>query len=323
MPRQARLDAPGILQHVMLRGIEKGLIFHDEKDRNNFLERMGDLAEETDTQIYAWSLMANHVHILLRTGPMGLPRYMRRLLTGYAISFNRRHSRHGYLFQDRYKSIVCDEDNYFRELIRYIHLNPIRAKGVTSIALLDRYPWCGHAGLVGNIKQPWQDREYVLSWFGTKNNAQKAYHRYVNEGVSREGQIESTEGQLLKALGNGVAGTGLQPTENQDSTDRRILGNEDFAAKIRREIVHEIENNRLPPSKMRQEIQKMIEERCEQEGINLRQLRMGSRRHPIGKVRSDIAWKLAIQLGLPSVEIGHQLGISPSAVSKILQRRSR
>jgi len=78
--------------------------------RRNFIDRMGHLAQETGTTIYAWALMANHVHILLRTGSMGLPKYMRRLLTGYALTYNHRHSRHGYLFQDRYKSRVCDED---------------------------------------------------------------------------------------------------------------------------------------------------------------------------------------------------------------------
>jgi len=248
---------------------------------------------------------------------------MRRLLTGYAISFNRRHSRHGYLFQDRYKSVVCDEDNYFRELIRYIHLNPIRTRVVENISLLDRYPWCGHAVLMGHINYPWQDCDYVLSWFGTKDSAQKAYHKYVSEGISKRGEIESKEGQSFKALGDGPAGMDVHPTGNEDSTDRRILGNETFAAKVRREIVHKTENHWLVPSRMKKEIQKLIEGKCRQENINPSQLRMGSRRHPIGKVRSDIAWKLAIELGVPSVEIGYQLGITPSAVSKILQRRSR
>ena len=115
--------------------------------------------------------MSNHVHILLRTGPGGLPKYMRRLLTGYAITYNRRHSRHGYLFQDRYKSIVCDEDVYFLELVRYIHLNPLRAKVVKNTLELNRYKWCGHSVLMGYIKYPWQDSDYVWSWFSKKRGA--------------------------------------------------------------------------------------------------------------------------------------------------------
>jgi REP element-mobilizing transposase RayT len=138
MPRQARLDAPGIVQHVIIKGIESRQIFDDDRDRRDFITRMGNLSLEVETKMYAWVLMGNHVHILLRTGPKGLAKYMRRLLTGYAVTYNRRHSRCGYLFQDRYKSIVCDEDNYFTELVRYIHLNPLRAKVVLRYEATNR-----------------------------------------------------------------------------------------------------------------------------------------------------------------------------------------
>ncbi|MBW2739660.1 MAG: transposase [Deltaproteobacteria bacterium] len=92
MPRQASLDAPGTLHHVIIRGIERRRIVDDREDRQNFVSRMGQVASDTDTPIYAWALMSNHVHILLLSGPYGLSRYMRRLLTGYAITYNRRHS---------------------------------------------------------------------------------------------------------------------------------------------------------------------------------------------------------------------------------------
>ena len=110
MPRQARLDAPGTLHHVMIRGIEGANIFWDEKDRERFLSRVGEIGKATGTRILAWVLMDNHVHLLLFSGSSGLPRFMRRLLTGYALWFNRRHQRSGHLFQNRYKSIVCEED---------------------------------------------------------------------------------------------------------------------------------------------------------------------------------------------------------------------
>ncbi|MBU2498278.1 MAG: hypothetical protein KKE57_05210 [Proteobacteria bacterium] len=86
---------------------------------------------------------------------------MRRLLTGYAVGFNRRHKRHGHLFQNRYKSIVCQEDTYLRELVRYIHLNPVRAGIVSDIGELNRYPYSGHSALMGRYKRRWQDVEYV------------------------------------------------------------------------------------------------------------------------------------------------------------------
>jgi len=116
MPRQARLDAPGVLHHVMVRGIEKRRIVDDAKDRRRFVARLGDAAVSKTMTIYAWSLMGNHAHILLRTGPVGLPSFMRAFLTGYAIDYNHRHGRHGHLFQNRYKSIVCEENRVSYQL---------------------------------------------------------------------------------------------------------------------------------------------------------------------------------------------------------------
>ena len=154
MPRQARLDAPGVLQHVMARGIERRKIFWDDKDRASFLERLAVILEETQTQCYAWVLIPNHFHLLLRTGATPLSTVMRRLMTGYAVTFNIRHRRSGHLFQNRYKSVVCEEDPYLLELIRYIHLNPLRAKLVEDLNALDKYPWSGHSAILGRRKNP-------------------------------------------------------------------------------------------------------------------------------------------------------------------------
>ena len=122
MPRQARLDSPGTLHHVMIRGIEKKRIVVDEQDRKDFVRRLGLLAVETKTAVYAWALMSNHAHLLVCSGTAGLAKFMRRFLTGYAVSYNLRHHRHGHLFQNRYKSMVCDGDSYFTELVRYLRL---------------------------------------------------------------------------------------------------------------------------------------------------------------------------------------------------------
>ncbi len=102
MPRQARLDAPGTLHHVILRGLERGRIVADDADRAAFVARLGAVALATGTPLYAWALLPNHAHLLLRSGAQGLPQFMRRLLTGYALAYNRRHRRAGHLFQNRY-----------------------------------------------------------------------------------------------------------------------------------------------------------------------------------------------------------------------------
>ena len=149
MPRLARLDAPGVLHHVMGRGIERRKSFLNTKDRNDFIARLGQLAEERSIVVYACPLLDNHFHLLCKTNKRPLSASMRRLLTGYVVNFNKRHRRHGHLFQNRYKSIVCQEDAYLLELVRYIHLNLLRAGLVKTIKQLNRSPWSGHSALAG------------------------------------------------------------------------------------------------------------------------------------------------------------------------------
>jgi len=107
MPRRSRIDAAGALHHVMVRGIERAAVFQSDGDRDHFLERLGEVLDETITLCYSWALIPNHFHLLLRTGPVPISAVMRRLLTGYALWFNRRHRRYGHLFQNRFKSILC------------------------------------------------------------------------------------------------------------------------------------------------------------------------------------------------------------------------
>jgi REP element-mobilizing transposase RayT len=133
MPRLARLDAPGVL-HDIIRGIERRKIFRDHQDRKNVLERMGELLRETRTACYAWAFLPNHAHLLLRAGKVPIVTLMGRLLTGYVVSFDRRHKWYGHLFQNRYKSIVCQEGLYFMELVWHIRLNPLRAGIVPDLA---------------------------------------------------------------------------------------------------------------------------------------------------------------------------------------------
>jgi REP element-mobilizing transposase RayT len=116
-----------MLHHVIGRGIELLKIFRNEGDKKDFVSRVADLCQAGFWIVYAWALMGSHFHLLVRTGNRPLAKSMRKLLTGYVVNFNRRHKRYGHLFQNRYKSIVCEDDPYLLELTRYIHLNPVRA----------------------------------------------------------------------------------------------------------------------------------------------------------------------------------------------------
>jgi len=133
----------------MVRGIERRRISEAPTDRRDFLTRLEVVVRQTGLQVLAWALLPNHVHLLVRTGPQPLATAMRRLLTGYAVAFNHRHKRQGHLFQNRYKSVLVEEEPYLLELTRYIHLNPIRARVVPNIVVLDRYPWTGHSAVMG------------------------------------------------------------------------------------------------------------------------------------------------------------------------------
>jgi len=155
MPRLARLDAPGVLHHVMGRGIERRKIFLNKKDQKDFIDRLAELAVNGSMSIYAWALLPNHFHLLCKTKNRPLSSSMRKLLTGYVVNFNRRHKRHGHLFQNRYKSIICQEDAYLMELVRYIHLNLIRSGLIKDIKGLNRCPFSGHSVLMGYVKRDW------------------------------------------------------------------------------------------------------------------------------------------------------------------------
>jgi len=204
MPRQARLDVPGALHHIMVRGINKSDIFKDDQDKALFIERLGQNVIEGKCSVYAWVLMENHVHLLFKSGQRGISAVMRKLLTWYAQYFNRRHGRSGHLFENRYKSILCDEDNYLLALVRYIHLNPIRGDMVTTLEELDSYPWSGHSVFMGKAEHDWMDTGYILSPFGgRKKAARNAYHRFMGEGrlwaespISPEGACQE-QGRLV------------------------------------------------------------------------------------------------------------------------------
>ena len=191
MPRSARIDLPGLLQHVMMRGIERRDIFLDDEDRSRFLGRFSRLLRESGAICYAWALLPNHVHLLLKPTSYSLARLMRRLLTGYAGDFNRRHQRVGHLFQNRYKSLVCEDESYLLELVRYIHLNPLRAGLVVNLDELSVYPWCGHGVLLGKNYLPEQEVDEVLQRFGRNPvSARSNYLQFVADGVAAGPQPE-------------------------------------------------------------------------------------------------------------------------------------
>lgn len=319
MPRGPRLDAPGTLHHVMIRGIERGSIVRDDQDREEFLKRMGRLVKETATAIYAFALMNNHAHLLLKSGPRGLPTYMRRFLSGYAQYFNRRHKRVGHLFQNRYKSIICEEEAYFDKLVAYIHLNPLRAGQVETLEQLASYPLSGHAVLMGKLSYEWMESDYVLQFFGdSAGKARQAYLEFIKEEMGVDREKELMGGGLLRSHGGWSKVQSMRRQKKKVLSDERILGGDGFVREVLKEA-EERQEDLLPEIERLQLFDKDIEQACDKAGVTVSFLDSGSRIGQLPSLRKKLARKAVYEYGISLAETGRKLGVTTNAVSFMLK----
>ena len=159
---------------------------------------------------------------------------MRRLLTGYVVKFNRRHRRHGPLFQNRFKSIICQEEVYLKELVRYIHLNPVRAGIVPSVSKLNGYRYCGHSIMMGKRIYDCQDTGYTLGYFGNRESeAKRSYYAYVHAGANLGKRPELAGGGLIRSLGGWEEVKKINRRKGERiKGDERILGDSEFVLQV-------------------------------------------------------------------------------------------
>ena len=318
MPRGPRLDAPGVLHHVMVRGLERRAIFRDDRDRADFVRRLAAVAIRDTLAVYAWALLPNHAHLLVRTGRRPLGRSMRAILTGYAGAFNRRHGRTGHLFQNRYKSVVVEEEPYFLELIRYLHLNPLRAGLVRDLRDLERYRWTGHAAVVGRRPAPWQDTEAVLARFARiRRRARVAYRAFVAAGLGQGRRPDLQGGGLRRSLGGWAAVRELRRGRERWVTDERVLGSGPFVERLRREgeAARGSAGRRVP-------LEALVGAVCRAVGIAPDVLQGGGRRAPACRAREGIAYLWMEAWGRSGWQLAPVLGVRPQAVY-LAARRGR
>ena len=320
MPRKSRIDAPGALNHIILRGIERNIIFKDTIDRKNFLDRLEKLLPESQTACYAWALMPNHVHLLMKTGLMPMATVMRRLLTGYAVRFNRRHQRNGQLFQNRYKSFLCEEGIYLKELVRYIHLNPLRAGIVEDLNGLKSYPYSGHSALMGQIKNHWQDIAYVLRLFGkTKQDARRMYSTFVAKGVSQGRRPDLVGGGLLRSMGGWTSLKGLRKSGTRIKGDERILGSSDFVQTVLM-AANEALEEKAQLDALGLGLHQLISRVAHDYGVDIDDLKSPSKQRRISEARTVVCYLAVRKLRLSCADVSQSLNISPSTVSVAVQR---
>jgi REP element-mobilizing transposase RayT len=316
MPRGPRLDAPGTLHHVIIRGLDRQVIFRDDRDRKDLLARLSTLIRAGALRVYAWALLPNHAHFLLRTDRRPLPRSMRSLLTGYAGAFNRRHRRTGHLFQNRYKSIVVEEEPYFLELIRYIHLNPLRAAVVPDLRALGQYPWSGHTALLGAAKYLWQDTQEVLLQFApTVRRARAAYREFVADGQSQGHRPDLQGGGLVRSLGGWAAVVDLRRGQEAYAGDPRILGTSMFVERFRSDL--EAQERRVPRGLP---LTRLIQRVCQHLGISEEQCAGGGKQQSVARAREGIAYIWCALWGRSGRALASRLGVKPQSVYRAALR---
>jgi len=308
------------MQHVIARGIARKKIFLDDTDRDQFLDRLRTVLLETNTCCLAWALIPNHFHLLLKTGTSSLSTVMRRLLTGHAVHFNRRHKRFGHLFQNRFRSILCQEETYLLELVRYIHLNPLRAGLVGSLAALDDFKYTGHAVLLGKLKNDWQDVDSVLQHFGRRlSDARRKYRSFVEQGVDAGKRPELTGGGLVRSTGGWIALKELRRAKVAIKGDERILGDSDFVsqsldtANEQLERKHRLRSQGYDTNGLAEVVAALMQ-------IPVAQVLAAGKNRQVVRARSLLCYWAVRECGMSMTSLAKKLDISVTAVSQAVKR---
>jgi len=305
------LDFPGALHHVMARGIERREIFDAEEDRRDFVERLGVALQKTTAELFAWALMPNHIHLLLRTGEVRLGDVMRRLLGGYATAFNRRQGRCGHLFQNRFKSILVEEQRYLLELVRYIHLNPVRAGIVSTLEDLDDYAWTGHRCLLGSDQLGWQDTDRVLTLFArVRGQARVTYREFVRDGLKHGRRPELTTGQVIRRFGGRVL-RALRRGRESWAADERILGSEEFVLRALREF-----RRHDRPRVDEEHLDRLIHDVAKFHALSPAEITGNGIRRDVVQARSIVCFVAVREYGLSLAQVARALNVSGQSVRR-------
>jgi putative transposase len=317
MPRQARLDAPGVLHHVIARGIERTSIFRTDIDRRDFLTRVASLCDAGAWLVYAWALMPTHFHLLIRTAQDSLPSSMRRLLTGYVVNFNRRQKRTGHLFQNRYKSILCEDEPYLLELTRYIHLNPVRVGMLSNLRELESYPWTGHSALMGSLSRPWQATDAILAYFGRRRRqAIAGYEEFVAAGLPLGRRPELVGGGLIRSAGGWSQVLSMRRHGMRMASDPRILGDGRFVE----ELLAQAEEGQRATLRVRARVPSLnvLSNRVAMKAaVDLSAMLSGSRNRLVVSARRTLCHQAVRELGYSGAEVARFLGTTTSSANRL------
>ncbi|HYD48015.1 MAG TPA: transposase [Terriglobales bacterium] len=295
-------------------------MFYDDRDRREFTERAATVVEKGGFRVFAWSLLPNHFHLIVQSGVLGLSVALQALLGGYARYFNRRHNRCGHLFQNRFGSTVVQSGAYLLELIRYVHLNPLRARLVTDLDALDHYEWAGHRALIGASLCDWQASSATLALFGpTVRQARSAYRRFLRDGVAEAtpwqppsvGLRRRRDGiELVKQLDRG---------RERWTFDERCLGTDEFEARLRRELELREARRKLLNQRPAINLDSLERSICQILGVSYAELRSGSKRREIVAARMIFAWLAVELMGVTPAAVAARLRVVPRSVERLVR----
>jgi putative transposase len=234
---------------------------------------------------------------------------MRRIRTGYAVSFNRRHKRTGHLFQNRFKSILVEEEPYFLQLVRYIHLNPLRLSLVATLDELDTYPRSGHAILLGRRECAWQECSYVLRHFGTTAKAGRgAYRAFVADATTEGRRHDLTGGGLLRSTG------GLRRGREAWASDERVLGSSDFVESVKAQV------GTVQPAKAKKNMDNLLRDVSKKTGLSIPELVSGSKQREVVLARGHISFVAMKKEGLALTDVARALNVSKQSILRGIAR---
>ena len=288
MPRKPRIHFPGAVYHVILRGNAGQPVFFDEADRYRFYLLLQQGIEKFGFRVHAFCCMTNHIHLALQVGDIPLSRIMQNLTLRYTTWINRKIRRTGHLFQGRYKAILLDADSYLLELVRYIHLNPVRA-GI--VILPEEYPWSGHRAYLGKEDIPWLGTDWVLSHFSTKNSvARKGYDKYVREGTDEPRRSEFHAGSM----------------------EGRILGDDRFAD----EALWKANQRRQQPASL----EEILNEVCDYYGLTQLEISAAGKSRKYAEARAVSALLVRESVNCTLTELGRLLNRGVAALSQAARR---
>jgi putative transposase len=286
MARRPRVFAPGLLYHIIVRGNQQRKTFRTKDDYKAYLDRLEHYRTKYQLRIYAYCLMPNHVHLLVESGSAPLGKFMQGLQQSYTQYFNRRYRKVGHLFQGRYKAIICDKEKYLLALLRYIHLNPVRARLVKRP---ESYAHSGHRNYLKNSTAKIIDTRPVLALLG----GPKRYERFVLGGMSED-----------------------HNEAYYNVEDQRFLGEEGFGEEISRAA------GEKEPRKKRRPIEADLKEIARQLETTVELVRGRDRRWEVSGKRARAVALLVREREHAVSEVAKFLGRDQANISMMLLRAS-